>query len=216
MANEPVFLNEDFRVFTIDGLDERMEAIRNQIQPKFQAIADNITPALTNLTGEEMHAHIAKHARRKVNPPNDTWIAFADNSRGYKKLPHFQVGLFEDHLFIWFAMIYESPAKQDFASKLLQDPEYYMNLIPESFVWSVDHTKPEADLHGSLEKGDFVHKLERLQTVKKAELLCGVHLAYDDDRLQDPDKLLSTIEDTFETVLPLYETAKEAYGEATS
>ncbi|WP_397261357.1 DUF1054 family protein [Peribacillus simplex] len=29
------------------------------------------------LTGDEMYPHVAKHARRKVNPPNDTWVAFA-------------------------------------------------------------------------------------------------------------------------------------------
>ena len=37
--------------------------------------------------------HVAKHARRSVNPPIDTWVAFAPNKRGYKMLPHFQIGL---------------------------------------------------------------------------------------------------------------------------
>src|SRR5699024_11327687 len=65
------------------------------------------------MVGSDMHLHIAKHARRTVNPPNDTWMAIAGNKRGYKKHPHFQVGLWDDHLFIWLAYIYELPRSEE-------------------------------------------------------------------------------------------------------
>ncbi len=105
------FNKEDFDTFLIDGLDARMEAIQTRIQPKFQEIGTELADDLSMKLGNEVYLHIAKHARRTVNPPNDTWLAICDNKRGYKKHPHFQVGLFDDRLFIWLALIYELPNK---------------------------------------------------------------------------------------------------------
>ncbi len=134
------FNKEDFQTFLIDGLDERMEAIQNRIQPKFQAIGEELVSYLSEKTGQELYLHIAKHARRTVNPPKDTWLAIADNKRGYKKHPHFQVGLFDDHLFIWLALIYELPNKQKIAQNYL-DSFTEIKSLPKSFVVSLDHTK---------------------------------------------------------------------------
>ena len=41
----------------------------------------------------EAFAHVAKHMRRTVNPPDDTWVAFAADKRGYKKHCHFKVAI---------------------------------------------------------------------------------------------------------------------------
>ena len=60
---------------------------------------------------------------RTVNPPNDTWVAFAANKRGYKMMPHFQIGLWETHLFVWFAVIYEAPNKAEFGKRLEEKAE---------------------------------------------------------------------------------------------
>lgn len=134
------FQQQDFNIFHIDGLDGRMNAIQTRIQPKFKEIGKELTNFLSVQLGNEMYLHIAKHARRTVNPPKDTWLAIASNKRGYKKHPHFQLGLFDDHLFIWLAFIYELPNKQEFAKNLLKHFNELKNL-PEDFVISLDHTK---------------------------------------------------------------------------
>jgi uncharacterized protein YktB (UPF0637 family) len=36
---------------------------------------------------------VARHARRTVNPPHDTWVAFALDKRGYKKHCHFKIAV---------------------------------------------------------------------------------------------------------------------------
>ena len=64
----------------------------------------------TSQTGETFYAHVAKHAR-KCKSPVDTWVAFAPNKRGYKMLPHFQIGLFKDHLFLMFGVMHEGKDK---------------------------------------------------------------------------------------------------------
>lgn len=196
------FNKEDFQTFLIDGLDERMEAIQNRIQPKFQAIGEELLSYLSEKTGQELYLHIAKHARRTVNPPRDTWLAIADNKRGYKKHPHFQVGLFDDHLFIWLALIYELPNKQKIAQNYL-DSFAEIKSLPKSFVVSLDHTKKDSMSLEELSQKD----LERFRDVKKAEFLIGRHLSYDDPILQNDKELFTTITKTYEQLLPLYRLA---------
>jgi uncharacterized protein YktB (UPF0637 family) len=83
----------DFKVFDVKGFPRRMQEIRTRIRPKLEALGHSLAPAIQRTTGETTFAHVAKHARRTVNPPDDTWVAFAGNQRGYKKHPHFKVAL---------------------------------------------------------------------------------------------------------------------------
>lgn len=198
------FHTSDFDIFTIDGLDERMSAIKENIRPKLEYLGQHFAPTLSTLTGDEMFPHVAKHARRTKNPPDDTWVAFANNKRGYKKLPHFQIGLWETHLFIWFAIIYESPVKVIYAEKLERHLEELQTKIPSNFVWSVDHTKPDAIKQNDLTTDDFSKMIDRLKNVKKAEILCGLHIDRHDPISQGNQQLLTKIEDTFKTLMPLY------------
>ena len=116
--------------------------------------------------------HIAKHARRTRNLPNDTWLAIANNKRGYKKHPHFQVGLFDDRVFIWLAFIYELPNKQQIAKTFMQHIDS-LKSIPNNFVISQDHMKKAAYHFNEVDLNDI---LDRFYYVKKAELLIGRHI----------------------------------------
>jgi len=78
---------DDFNVFSIEGLEHRMNALQTKIQPKFQVIGEHISTYLSSRGTGEFFPHVAKHARRTVNPPNDSWVAFAAAKRGYKALP---------------------------------------------------------------------------------------------------------------------------------
>lgn len=196
------FEQKDFDTFLIDGLGARMEAIQTRIQPKFQEIGTELTNDLSMKLGNEVYLHIARHARRTVNPPNDTWLAIADNKRGYKQHPHFQVGLFDDHLFIWLALIYELPNKQNIAKAFLENYDDIKQL-PKDFVVSLDHMKKDSIPLGELEEAH----LKRFRDVKKAEFLIGRHLDTDDDLVLDGNKLVQTIKDTYEELIPLYQLA---------
>ena len=79
------FTTSDFKVFDLKGFQPRMAAIRGQIRPKLEALGAALLPNVARLTGGEAFAHVAKHARRTVNPPDDTWVAFGPDKRGYKK-----------------------------------------------------------------------------------------------------------------------------------
>lgn len=199
------FTEEDFNIFKIEGFQERMDALITTIRPKLQTLGDYFAPRLSMMTGEEIFAHVAKHARRTVNPPKDTWVAFSSNKRGYKMMPHFQIGLWGTHLFVWFALIYEVPNKIDFGKKLEKHAEKFNKTIPEHFVWSIDHMKPEVIPHKNLTVENLTAMFTRLQTVKKAEILCGIQIPREKAVKLNDEELLDTIQNTFKTLLSLYQ-----------
>jgi uncharacterized protein YktB (UPF0637 family) len=87
------FTAKDFQMFAIPGFADRMAAIRKQIQPKLFSLAEEIGPKLKVMVESEVFSHVAKHMRRTVNPPDDTWVAFGPEKRGYKKAQHFKVAI---------------------------------------------------------------------------------------------------------------------------
>ncbi|WP_312096860.1 DUF1054 domain-containing protein [Niallia sp.] len=200
------FTQKDFDTFTIEGLDSRMEAIQDRIQPKFREIGTELTEQLAGKLGMEMFLHIAKHARRTVNPPKDTWLAIASNKRGYKQHPHFQVGLFDDHLFIWLAYIYELPKKKEIAEDFLANYELLQSTLPQDYFLSMDHMKKEAVKIG---EADLEAALTRFRDVKKAEFLVGQKIPAGDPILTNGEALLTLIEETYDTLLPIYKLSLE-------
>ncbi|MDU0201534.1 MULTISPECIES: DUF1054 domain-containing protein [Paenibacillus] len=204
------FTQHDFDTFAIEGLDGRMEAIRERIQPKFKALGDSLAQDLSLLTGTEMFLHIAKHLRRKINPPVDTWMAVCPNKRGYKQVPHFQVGLFDDRVFIWLALIYELPNKSNIATAYMNQIDRIQKEIPADFVLSFDHMKKDVTPLAELDRSAWNDALIRFRDVKKVELLIGKNLHFQDPVLTKPDELESLIKDTFEKLVPLYQLAVDA------
>lgn len=203
-AGAVFFGQEDFDVFAIKGLEPRMEALIRLIRPKLHLLGERLAPSLSVLCQEEMFAHVAKHARRTINPPNDTWVAFAPNKRGYKAHPHFQIGLFQSHLFIQFAIIYECRNKQLFAQQALDKLDELRQTVPGHYVWSGDHMVAGGTPHQEMSREALHSLIARLQHVKAAEVLCGLELDRHDPLLQDGERLIAVIEQTFETLLPLY------------
>ncbi len=197
------FQKEDFNVFHIEGLNARMTAIQERIQPKFKEIGDLLVDDVSAMIGSEMFLHIARHARRTVNPPNDTWLAIAGNKRGYKKHPHFQIGLWDDHLFIWLAFIYELPDKVKIAENFIKH-QNMIHELPEDYVISLDHMQKQAT---SLAKIDLDAALQRFRQVKKAEFLIGKQLVSKDPIIQNGDGLYHYIRATYDKLIPLYRLA---------
>jgi uncharacterized protein YktB (UPF0637 family) len=198
------FAPNDFATFTIDGLEARMHAIRERIQPKFKLLGGMLGNEAAVLAGNEMYLHIARHARRKVNAPKDTWLAICNNKRGYKQHPHFQVGLFDDHVFVWFALIYEVPHKKAIAESYLRQLSKIKKLIPKDYVISFDHMQKGAVVSGKLTEKEWKHGLERFRDIQKVELLIGRHFQANDPILKDGEAFSREVKATVESLFPLY------------
>ncbi len=102
------FSKPDFEVFLIPDFHERMSALRTMVRPKLAMLGDDLAPRLEDITGHVMYPHTASHARRRVNPPDDTWVAFSRSERGYKRYAHFEVGIGLDGVFVRFSVKPES------------------------------------------------------------------------------------------------------------
>ncbi|SBO18204.1 conserved hypothetical protein [Carnobacterium divergens] len=201
MMSNVTFTKEDFSIFEIPTLEDRMQAIREQIQPKFREFGELFKEGLLNeMDEDELFVHVAQHLRRTKNPPNDTWMAVSCNKRGYKMAPHFQLGLYGDHVFIWLAFIDNPKFEKEMAQGLLDKIELFETL-PEDFVVSLDHhtTKVTPIKELDIEKG-----LTRFRDVKKGEFLVGRQLMADDSILKNPAATQMYMLNTFKKLLPLY------------
>ncbi|RUL51909.1 MULTISPECIES: YktB family protein [Lysinibacillus] len=201
--NNVNWTSNDFNVFEIDGLEQRMDALSTIVRPKFQILAEKFSNYFSVNTGEEFFPHIAKHARRTINPPKDSWVAFAPYKRGYKSLPHFQIGLWNTHLFIIVAIIYEAPQKSQMATRLLENIHIF-NELPEDFIISGDHMSQDAILLKTGREKQLEPLLVRLRDVKKGEFLVGRHISRDEAINLSSDQFLQLTEETFEALLPIY------------
>lgn len=209
MTKIPAFTEADFAVFHVPGLENRMEALRETIRPKFELYGQAIASYLAPKLGEEVFVHIAKHARRTVHPPDETWVAWATNKRGYKAHPHFQLGLRDSYLFAWFSLIYECEKKQPFAQKLQEQLQLW-NQLPDHFYLSEDHTKPEITPLQGMTKDQITQILDRLAKVKKAEFLCGLVIPTEEIIQLSGEQLLKLMEQAFDQLLPLYHLATQS------
>jgi uncharacterized protein YktB (UPF0637 family) len=79
------FTPVDFEVFKVEGFSERMQQIYAHVRPKLIRLGDELAPELARRMHMEFFPHVAKHARRTVNPPPETWAAFGPSPRGYKR-----------------------------------------------------------------------------------------------------------------------------------
>lgn len=74
----------DQQVFAVRDFVKGMAAIRARVTPKLTALGASLAPRLTATLGEPFFPHVAKHMRRTVNTPPETWVAFGRDPRKYK------------------------------------------------------------------------------------------------------------------------------------
>src|SRR5699024_912271 len=116
----------------------------------------------------EFYPHVAKHARRTVNPSTDSWVAFAPAKRGYKALPHFQFGFWGTHLFIVLSVIYENPNNKTIAVRFKNDL-YALTYLSNDFIIYGDHKKLDDELISEICDEGVLKVLDRLYDDKKVE-----------------------------------------------
>jgi len=87
------FKSRDFEVFAVEGFGARMELIYRHIRPRLVKLCEELAPELSRKLHLEFFPHVAKHARRTVNPPPETWAAFGPSPKGYKRYGYLALGI---------------------------------------------------------------------------------------------------------------------------
>ena len=194
-----MFNQASFDIFNIDGLENRMNAIRKDIQPIFLELWQNLLPDINMDTNLDLYIHIAQHLRRTTNAPENTWSAISTSKRGYKNQPHFQIGIWHEYVFVYLSMI-DQPKNEIFLAQTLMNNLSMLNKLPNDFVYSTDHTKPDYyKLNDNLE-----HNLVRFKNIKKAEFEVGRVFKSDNLIWQSKDEVYFLIKDTINELLPIY------------
>ena len=197
---------EQFEVFSIQEFQPCMDALLACVRPRLEQLGAALRDRMSERLGESLHLHVARHARRTVNPPRDTWLALSPEARSYKAHPHFQLGLWGTHVFAQFALIYESPIRPAVAGRLLERLDAGAGHLAPDLRWSGDHTLP-----GGVSQTDpegVRQLLVRARDLRKAEVLCGRDLDRDDARVQDGEALLNWTLETWIDTLPLWAVAR--------
>ena len=191
---------EDFGLFLIDGFEERMAALKTTLRPKLVALGNHFSPELSMITGQEMYPHVAKHARRKTNPPNDSWVAFSANPRGYKMMPHFQLTFWHSHLLIQWGMIYEAKNKREFSEQFTSHLHNIRENIPGDYHLFKDHMKPEGAPLNGLTDEEALAYAKRLNEIKKGELMIGKVIPKSEAVRMEPHVFHETVKTTWENL----------------
>ena len=82
------FTPADFAIFKIDDFNARLQEIDARVRPRLARLADELTPELARRLHRDLYPHLARHARRTVDPPRETWAAFGPSPKGYKRYGH--------------------------------------------------------------------------------------------------------------------------------
>lgn len=83
------FTKKDLEIFEVNGFADRMQMIKDTITPRLVKLGELLQPQLSRVVDHEVYPQAAEHARRTVNPPNETWVAFGPDPNGYKSYVHF-------------------------------------------------------------------------------------------------------------------------------
>ncbi len=88
----------DFELFEIDDPERRAAALEATLLPKLRAIAAQSAGGLSRLSGRPLHAHLARPAARRGQPPREALVAFCDSPRGWRGVPYLGVAVTRAHL----------------------------------------------------------------------------------------------------------------------
>ena len=190
-----------FDVFNIEGLDNRMIGVREKIQPVFQSIDEKVVVELEPLLGEKLPIHIAQHRRRTTNAPDFTWSAMGGDNRGYKKYPHFQLGITPEYAVIWLSFI-DNPQNEAFMAQECLDNIQWFEQLPKGFVVNTDHTKNN---YHALESEQLVKDLTRWKEVKKGEFQIGRVIHKETFDTKTTEELFAYILETYLSLIPIYQ-----------
>ena len=203
----PAFVAADFKVFDVKGFKSRMTEIRTRVRPKLGAFGGSLASSVGRSVGGPVFAHVAQHARRTVNPPDDTWVAFGPDVRGYKKHSHFKVAVSRHCVRFLFEVGPEHADKRRWASTWKKNAPTVGPVLRR--VKHLGWFKNEHDEEPASPLADFTpEKLgelaDELIRTRDGQLVIGRAVPADEAARWTEAQYRSAALDTFRTLAPLY------------
>jgi uncharacterized protein YktB (UPF0637 family) len=210
------FTDRDFHIFDLPDFASRMPAIKASITPKLQQIGDMLAPELSRLVGGDLYPHVARHLRRTVHPPEETWVAFSRSPRAYKPFIHFRVTIHAEGLKVaCFLEDYADEDRPTFTAGLAANADAlarYFGSHPRICSYDFRDGFGRGLCGSGLNDKMLLYLVERLERVKGQHVQFGVPIDRRDPAAQDPKALQDAALSAMESLLPLYRIgAEEGY-----
>ena len=204
------FTANDFRVFEIPDFAGRMRGIREQVRPKLTALGESLAPHIGRLVKGEVFPHVAKHARRTVNPPEDTWVAFGPDRRGYKKHAHFKVAVSKNCVRLLFEVGPEHQDKRGRARRWERRPADLIAIVKrgQDIGWfKNEHDEDPAASAGEAGPTEIRMMLGELTRRRDGQLVLGRRLSRAEVTGMTAETFQKAALDVFRVLAPLYQGA---------
>jgi len=201
------FTAADFKVFEIDGFRPRMEAIRGRIRPKLEAVGKELLPDVGRIGGGDAFTHVAKHARRTVTPPGDTWVAFTADKRGYKKHCHFKVAVSRGGLRFLFEAGPEHADKKRWMAAWKRDAPKLVPVLrrAKGLAWfKNEHDETPAAVLSELPAEAVARLGDELTRTRDGQLVLGRAVSAEEAARWKPADYARAARETFALLAPLY------------
>jgi uncharacterized protein YktB (UPF0637 family) len=201
------FTQADFKVFDIEGFAPRMAAIKGRIRPKLDAAGRDLVPDVTRVGGASAFAHVAKHMRRTVNAPDDTWVAFAADKRGYKKHCHFKVAVSRGAVRFLFEAGPEHAGKKKWIAAWKR---HAPKLVPvlrraKGLAWfKNEHDETPAAILSDLSAEEVARLADELTRTRDGQLVLGRAVSAEEAARWKPADYARAARETFCVLAPLY------------
>ena len=201
------FAYEDFAVFEIEGFADRMPQVRERVKPKLMAIGAALAEPLADILDEPLYAHVAQHLRRTVNPPVETWAAFAKEKRAYKPYVHLRVAVSVEKVRVMVFVEDYAEEKTRFARNLARNAESlsrYLTHHPAIRAYDI-RGEDDAPLSGSRLTPEVLRDFgERMERIKGQHAAFGIQFDRDHSLLLNGPEFLLAIRDAAHALKPLY------------
>ena len=197
----------DFKVFDVSGFQPRMDLIRTRIRPRLETLGRSLAPAVGRSVGDDTFAHVAKHARRTVNPPDDTWVAFGPDARGYKKHCHFKVAVSRHCVRFLFEVGPEHDDKKRWAAAWRKNAGKLgpvLRRMKDLARFANEHDETPAEALGDMAPDGLEEMSDALTRRRDGQLVLGRAVVAEEAQRWTEAQYRAAALDTFRALLPLY------------
>ena len=197
----------DFKVFDVKGFRPRMHEIRARLHPKLEALGKSLAPAVAHSVGDDTFAHVARHARRTVNPPDDTWVAFAPDKRGYKKHGHFKVAVSRHGVRFLFEIGPEHAEKKRWAAAWKKNAGKLgpvLRRVKDLAWFENEHDETPAAPLADMGPDALVELADAVVRTRAGQLVLGRMVAAEEASRWSDAQYRAAALDTFRALVPLY------------
>lgn len=206
---QDIFTDAAFESFEIPVLEDQTPVVRREIQPVFRYYGRILENHINQAYKAELPVYIAKHIQRKVKPLRHTWVAIGGDNRGYKKYPHFEIGINQHFTYIMLCYQFHLLEKDKMAQFLKKEP---LLDLPSDMHIMLSHYGPD---YYNLKEDNLAKGLDRLENIKGADFQIGRAMMKSDEALLDPGYLEAWMKKTVDELWPLYERSMTEFQKLT-